>query len=62
LSGYSYEFNGPAHGPFSSKKIDDHTLEFTNKRGGKVIVISSDGKSWTVIGRGTDSKGSELQH
>jgi len=46
----------------SVKKIDEHTLAFTVKKGGKVlftgsIVLSADGKSRTVITEGTDSSG-----
>jgi hypothetical protein len=43
----------------SYKKIDDHTTELTNKKGGKVtakgkIVIAADGKSRTVTVSATD--------
>jgi len=46
----------------SYKKINDHTLAFTNKKGGKVTitgqgVVSADGMSRTVTLSGTDSKG-----
>jgi len=46
----------------SYKKINDHTLAFTNKKGGKVTitgqgVVSADGMSRTVTLIGTDSKG-----
>ena len=46
----------------SYKKVDDHTLSFTNKKGDKVTitgrgVISADGKTRTVTITGTDSKG-----
>jgi hypothetical protein len=52
---------------FSLKKIDDHTLEFTNKRGVRVtnsgrIVISADGKTRTVTRSGTDSKGNKFSN
>jgi hypothetical protein len=51
----------------SYKKIDDHTLELTLKKGGKVtttgrIVVSADGKSRTVTTSGTDSKGKKFQN
>jgi hypothetical protein len=44
------------------KKINDRTLELTNKKAGKVtaagkIVVSADGKSRTVTVHGTDPKG-----
>lgn len=49
----------------SYKKIDDHTLELANKKGGKVtasgrIVVAPDGKSRTVHLTGTDSAGKKI--
>jgi hypothetical protein len=49
----------------SYKKVNDHTLAFTNKKGGKVTttgegVVSSDGKTRTVTLIGTDSKGKKF--
>ncbi len=46
----------------SLKKINGHTLEFANKKDGKVtetgrVVVSADGKSGTTTGSATDSKG-----
>ena len=46
----------------SYKKVNDHTLAFTNKKDGKVTitgqgVVSADGMSRTVTLSGTDSKG-----
>ena len=46
----------------SYKKVNDHTLAFTNKKGDKVTitgrgVVSADGKTRTVTISGTDSKG-----
>jgi len=53
----------PTRGP--SKKIDDHTLTFTVKKGDKVlvtgrIVLSADGKTRTVTTEGTDSTGKKI--
>jgi hypothetical protein len=47
------------------KKIDDHTLTFTVKKGDKVIttgsiVLSADGKTRTVTTEGTDSSGKKI--
>jgi len=47
------------------KKIDDHTLTFTVKKGDKVlvtgrIVLSADGKTRTVTTEGTDSTGKKI--
>jgi len=44
------------------KKIDDKTVEFARKKGGKVIasgkvVVAADGKSRTVTVSGTNAKG-----
>lgn len=49
----------------SYKKVNDNTLEFTNKKGDKVVssgraVVSLDGKSRTVTLNGTDSKGKKF--
>lgn len=46
----------------SYKKVNDHTLKFTNKKGDKTtisgtVVVSPDGKTRTVTISGTDSKG-----
>ena len=46
----------------SYKKVNDHTLEFTNKKGDKVTisgrgVVSPDGKTRTVTITGTDATG-----
>ena len=48
----------------SYKKVNDHTLAFTNKKGDKVTisgrgVVSADGKTRTVTLNGTDSKGAK---
>ena len=47
------------------KKVDDHTLTFEVKKGGKVlatgrIVLSADGKSRTVTTEGTDASGKKV--
>lgn len=49
----------------SLTKIDDHTLGFNVKKGGKTtisgrIVVAADGKSRTVTSSGTDSKGNKV--
>ena len=49
----------------SVKKIDDHTLAFTVKKGDKVlftgsIALSADGKTRTVTTEGTDSSGKKI--
>ena len=48
------------------KKIDDRTMELTNKKDGKTvltgkIVVSPDGKTRTVTVNGTDSNGKKVQ-
>jgi len=48
------------------KQIDDRTLEFTVKKGGKVTmtgkaVVSADGKSRTVTVSGTDATGKKIE-
>ncbi len=49
------------------KEIDDHTMELTNKKGGKVtttgrIVVSADGKTRTLNVGGTDAKGMKFKY
>jgi hypothetical protein len=49
----------------SYKKVDDHTLTFMGKKGGKLIisgriVLSADGKTRTVTASGTDAKGNKV--
>ena len=49
------------------KKINDRTVELTNKKDGKVtttgkIVVSADGKSRTVTIHGTNSKGEKVSY
>jgi hypothetical protein len=49
------------------RKIDDRTLEFTSKKGGKVtttgqIVVAPDGKSRTVTTTGTSEKGKKFKN
>jgi len=51
----------------SYTKIDDHTLELTNKKDGKVmahgkIVVSADGKSRTVTITATDPAGKKVEY
>src|SRR5438034_4258994 len=52
----------PARDTAALKKIDDHTVEITNKKGGKVVgtiraVFSRDGKTRTQTGQGTNAQG-----
>ena len=51
----------------SLKKVNDHTLQLTAKKGGKVtlsgqIVVSADGKTRTVTTSGTDSEGKKFKN
>ena len=61
--GKDYPVTGDPNSDMRSlKKIDDHTLELTIKKGGKItgtgrIVVSADGKTRTVTVKGTDSTG-----
>lgn len=66
FDGKDYPVTGDATGDTRSyKKVDDHTLTFANKKGGKVtlsggIVISADGKSRTVNITATDAQGKKV--
>ena len=61
--GKDYPVTGDSNADTRSyKKVNDHTLAFTNKKGDKVTisgrgVVSTDGKTRTVTITGTDSKG-----
>jgi hypothetical protein len=66
FDGKDYPLTGdPVSDMRSYKKINDHTLELTNKKGDKVtmsgrIVVSSDGKTRTVKVKGTDAEGKKI--
>jgi len=68
FDGKDYPLTGdPSADSRSYKKIDDHTMELANKKGGKVttngkIVVAADGKSRTVTVTGTDSKGAKVTY
>jgi len=63
FDGKDYPSNGnPAEDMRSYKQLDDRTLQFASKKGGKVVlagrvVVSADGKSRTVTATGTDAQG-----
>ena len=51
----------------SYKRVNSHTLDLTNKKGGKVtltghIVVAADGKSRTVTTSSTDDKGKKIHN
>jgi hypothetical protein len=57
----------PARDAVSVKKIDDYTLEVTNKKGGKVTTVlravyAKDGRSRTETITGTDSQGRTVKN
>jgi hypothetical protein len=57
--------NNPNADMIAIKRIDAHTLEVVNKRGGKVTttqrnVVSADGKTRTVTTTGTDAQGQKV--
>lgn len=66
FDGKDYPVTGDPNSDIRSyKKVNDNTLEFTNKKGDKVVtsgraVVSPDGKSRTVTLHGTDSKGKKF--
>ncbi|HJY86569.1 MAG TPA: hypothetical protein VKE24_06985 [Candidatus Acidoferrales bacterium] len=66
FDGKDYPVTGdPNSDARSVKKIDDHTLAFTVKKGGKPIatgriVVSPDGKSRTITATGTDATGNKV--
>jgi len=51
----------------SLKRVDDHTVAFTQKKAGKVVItgtrtISADGKVMTITTKGTNSKGQPINN
>ena len=66
FDGKDYPVTGdPSSDARSYKRVNDHTLEFTVKKGDKVtttgrIVLSADGKTRTVTTSGTDPKGNKV--
>jgi hypothetical protein len=66
FDGQDYPVTGdPNSDARSYKKVNDHTLDFTVKKAGKVsttgrIVVAADGKSRTVTATGTDPKGNKI--
>ena len=67
LDGKDYAVTGdPNSDARSVKKVDDHNLELTVKKGGKVtvtgkIVVAADGKSRTLTTSGMDSAGKQVE-
>jgi hypothetical protein len=68
VDGKDYPVTGdPNSDTRSLKKVDDHTLQITAKKGEKVtitgqIVVSADGKTRTVTTNGTDPKGKKFKN
>ena len=68
FDGKDYPVTGdPTSDTRSYKQVDDHTLELTGKKDGKVtvtgkIVVSADGKSRTVNTTGTNPKGEKVKN
>ena len=66
FDGKDYAVTGdPSSDARAYTRIDDHTLEFTAKKAGKVtltgrIVVSAEGKTRTVTTTGTDAKGNKV--
>ncbi|MGC2417183.1 MAG: hypothetical protein WA434_05520, partial [Candidatus Acidiferrales bacterium] len=67
LDGKDYPVTGdPNSDARSYKQVDDRTLGFTAKKGGKVtitgqVVVSADGKTRTVTASGTDPQGKKFE-
>jgi hypothetical protein len=67
FNGTDYAVTGdPSSDMRSYNKVDDHTLNFWQKKGGQVvtsgkIVVAPDGKSRTVTTTGMGPKGKKIQ-
>ncbi len=67
FDGKDYPLTGDPSSTRAYKKINDRTLELTNKKDGKVTstgraVVSADGKSRTVTLKGTTSDGKTISY
>jgi hypothetical protein len=68
FDGKDYPVKGdPGRDAVSLKKIDDYTLEVTNKKGGKVVttnteVFARDGKSRTISVVGANAQGQKINN
>jgi hypothetical protein len=68
FDGKDYPVTGdPTSNMRSYQKVDDHTMDFTIKKDGKVtitgqIVVAADGKSRTVNATGTTEKGKKFKN
>jgi hypothetical protein len=68
FDGKDYSVTGdPVADTRSYTKVDDRTLNFTVKKGGKIVdtgrlVVSTDGKSRTVTVGGTTPKGKKFRN
>jgi hypothetical protein len=66
--GKDYPVKGdPNRDTVALKKIDDYNVEFTNKKGGKVmttgkVVYSRDGKTRTITTSGTNAQGQKVSN
>jgi hypothetical protein len=68
FDGKDYPVKGdPGRDAVAVKKVDDSTLDITNKKGGKVTttihaVYAKDGKSRTETVTGTDAQGQKIEN
>ena len=68
FDGNDYAVSGdPMADTRAYKKVDDRTMDFTVKKGGKVVVngrvaLAADGKSRTVTTSGTNAKGKKFKN
>jgi hypothetical protein len=68
FDGKDYPVKGdPGRDAVSVKKIDDYTIDISNKKGGKVTstihaVYAKDGKSRTETTTGTDAQGRKIEN
>jgi FlaG/FlaF family flagellin (archaellin) len=68
FDGKDYPVTGdPTSDTRAYKQVNDHTLDMTIKKDGKVImtgkiVVSADGKTRTVTTSGTDAKGKKVKN
>ncbi len=67
FDGKDYPVKGnPDWDAVSAKRVDSHTIEFTRKRGGKVVqtsrsVVSKDGRTRTITTSGVNAQGQKIE-
>ena len=65
--GKGYPYKGPDFDTLAVKRVDANTTDFTQSRGGTIVltgtrVVSPDGRTLTITAKGTNAKGQTLDN